>query len=59
MKVHFGQNDWNEAQTGVKTYTPEIMWTIPKNWQVTEVRFVTEVNFQTGLSSLQVSCKQA
>ena len=39
--------------------TPETMWTLIMKLPDTEVKFYPEVKSQTGLCSLQVSCKRA
>ena len=43
----------------VVTFTsPEVMWTLIMKLPYREVKFYPEVKFQTGLSSLRVSCKR-
>ena len=46
-------------RTEVSFILPEVMWTLILKLPYTEVKFHPEVKSQTGLSSLQVSCKRA
>ena len=59
LKFYFGHYDQSEIQNGVKVTLPKLMWTLPKNRQWIETSFATKVEFQTALSSLQVSCRRA
>ena len=51
--------DRSEICTEVSFTSPELMWTQIMKLPCTEVKFYPEVKSQTGLSSLQVSCKCA
>ena len=59
LKFHLGQFDWSEICTEVSFNPPEVMWTLIMELLCIEVKFYPEVNSQTGLSSLRVSCKRA
>ena len=59
MKFHFGQYDRSEIFTEVSFTTPEVIRTLIMNLTHTEVKIYSEVKYQTGLSSLWVSCKRA
>ena len=48
-----------EICTKVSLTPPEVMWTLIMKLPHTEVKFYPELKSQTGLSSLQVSCKRA
>ena len=56
-KFHFSQIDWTEICTKVSFTLPELMWTLIMKLCYTQMKFYTEVKYQTVLSSLQVSCK--
>ena len=53
------QLDRSEICTEVSFTTAEVMRTLIMKLPHTEVKFYPEVKCQTGLSSLQVSCKRA
>ena len=57
LKFHFSQIDQNEICTKVSFTSPEVMWTLVIKLPYTKVKIHTQVKSQTGLSSLQVSCK--
>ena len=59
MKFHFGQYDRSEIFTEVSFTTPEVIRTLIMKLPHTEVKIYSEVKYQTGLSSLWVSCKRA
>ena len=59
MKFHFGQYDRSEIFTEVSFTTPEVIRTLIMKLPHTEVKIYSEVKYQTGLSSLWVSCKLA
>ena len=59
MKFHFGQYDRSEIFTEVSFTTPEVIRTLIIKLPHTEVKIYSEVKYQTGLSSLWVSCKRA
>ena len=57
--VKLGQIDRSEICIEVSFTSPEVMWTLIMKLPYTEVKFYPEVKFQTGMSSLRVSCKCA
>ena len=59
LKFHFGQFEWIEICTKVSFTPPEVMWMLIMKLPHTEVKFYPEVKYQTGLSSIWVSCKRA
>ena len=59
FKFHFGQFDQSEICTEVSFPPLKVMWTLLMNLTHTEVKFYPEVKYETGLSSLRVSCKHA
>ena len=59
MKFHFGQYDRSEIFTEVSFTTPEVIRTLIMKLPHSEVKIYSEVKYQTGLSSLWVSCKRA
>ena len=58
FKIHFGQNDLYEIQTGLSFISPQFIWTQVKSWLNTKVKFSTETNSYTGLSSFRSSCER-
>ena len=57
LKFLFSQIDQSEIYTEVSFTSPEFMWTLIMKLPYTKVKIHTKVKSQTGLSSLQVSCK--
>ena len=56
-KSHFGQNDRYEIHTAFRYISPQFMWTQVESWLNTEVRFSTEMQSHTGLSSFRLLCE--
>ena len=59
MKFHFGLFDGSEICIYVSFTPREVMWALIMKLPHTEAKFYLELKYQTGLSSLRVSCKRA
>ena len=59
LKFHFGQIDQSEICIEVSFASPKFIWTLIMKLPYTEAKFYPEVKYQTGLSSIWVSCKRA
>ena len=59
-KLHCGLKfDRGEIRTEVTYTTSQVMWTLIMKLAHTEIKFYLQVKSQTGVSSLQASCKRS